>query len=146
MNHQAQRDIARKLKVLEHAKVSGNISFTCRHFGVSRETFYQWKQAYSAQGEVGLVSSKPCPENPKLRTPASVEEKILHLRRTYHFGQLRISWYLSCYHGIQISAGGVYQVLKRHGLNRLPHRQRKRHIKTTFGTKNRCLAITSRWT
>jgi len=38
MNLQAQRDISRKLKVFEHAAKSGNIAFTCRHFGISRDT------------------------------------------------------------------------------------------------------------
>jgi hypothetical protein len=38
--------------------------------------------------------------------------------------------YLGRYNGIKISFGGVYNVLKRHGLNRLPDRQRKRSIPT----------------
>lgn len=130
MNLQAQRDISRKLKVFQHASESGNVAFTCRYFGISRETYYQWKRAYLAHGEQGLINSKPCPENPKLRTPPFIEEKILYLRRTYHFGQVRISWYLARYHDIKISAGGVYNVLKRHGLSRLPDRQRKRSIPT----------------
>ena len=119
MNLQAQRDISHKLKVFEHAAGSGNVAFTCRHFGISRETYYQWKRAYAAHGERGLINSKPCPENPKLRTSAFIEEKIIYLRRNYHFGQVRISWYLARYHDIRISAGGVYKVLKRQGLNRL---------------------------
>ncbi len=52
---QAQRDISRKLKVFEHATKSVNIAFTCRHFGISRDTFYQWKRAYAARGEKGLI-------------------------------------------------------------------------------------------
>jgi transposase-like protein len=77
MNLQAQRDISHKLKVFEHAAGSGNVAFTCRHFGISRETYYQWKRAYAAHGERGLINSKPCPENPKLRTSAFIEEKII---------------------------------------------------------------------
>jgi transposase-like protein len=130
MNMQAQRDISRKLKVFAHAAGSGNVAFTCRHFGISREIYYQWKRAYAAHGEKGLINSKPCPENPKLRTPLPIEEKILYLRRNCHFGQVRISWYLARYHDIKISSGGVYKVLKRHDLNRLPDRQRKRSIAT----------------
>jgi transposase InsO family protein len=130
MNQQARRDIARKLRVLEHATGSGNISFTCRHFGISRETFYQWKRAHRAGGNHALINSKPCPANPKLRTKPEVEQKILYLRRTYHFGPLRISWYLHRYHGIKISTGGIYRVLKRHELNCLPGRQRQRSIPT----------------
>ena len=126
----AQRDIKRKLRVLHHAAESGNVSKTCRYFGISRETFYQWKRAYEKTGEKALVNSKPCPANPKLRTPPEIEEKILHLRRNYHLGQLRISWYLERYHGIKISPGGVYGVLKRNGLNRLPKNAKKRTVTT----------------
>ncbi len=39
--------------------------------------------------------------------------EILHLRRTYHLGQRRIHWYLLRYHGIKVSSGAVYYVLKR---------------------------------
>jgi transposase InsO family protein len=122
----AQRDISRKLRIFNYAKQIGNVSAACRHFGISREIYYQWKRAYEKDGEQALINSKPCPENPKLRTNPEVEEKILHLRRTYHFGQQRIAWYLERYHGITISAGGVRCVLLRHGLNRLPRNERKR--------------------
>lgn len=67
---------------------AGNVAFTCRHFGISRETYYQWKWAFAAHGEKGLINTKPCPETPKLHTPLTIEEKILYLRRTYHFGQV----------------------------------------------------------
>ena len=126
----AQRDIRRKLRILQHAVDIGNIAKACRYFGISRETFYGWKRTLATQGEVGLVNKKPCPENPSLRTPPAIEEKILCLRRTYHLGQLRISWYLARYHGIKISQSGVYSVLKRHGLNRLPRNAKKRAVQT----------------
>ena len=125
---QAQGDIKRKLRVLNYALEIGNVAKTCRYFGISRETFYQWKRAYARDGEKGLINSKPCPENPKLRTPPEIEEKIIYLRRKYHLGQLRISWYLKRYHGIKISSGGVYNVLKRHGLNRLPRNAKTRSL------------------
>lgn len=125
MNQAEQRDINRKLRILNYAKESGNISKTCRYFGICRETYYKWKRAFERGGERALINSKPCPENPKLRTPAHIEEKILHLRRTYHLGQLPITWYLQRYHGIKISSGAVYYVLKRNGLNRLPQRVKR---------------------
>ena len=39
MERKAEHDIARKLKVLNHAKEHGNIAKTCRYFGICRETF-----------------------------------------------------------------------------------------------------------
>ena len=53
------------------------------------------------------------------------EEKILHIRRTYHLGAQRIGWYMIRYHGIKISTNGVQCVLKRHNLNRLPSARTK---------------------
>jgi len=126
----AQRDIKRKLRVFAYAEEIGNVSKACRYFGISRETFYKWKRSYAVRGDNGLINSKPCPENPKLRTPSHIEEKIIHLRKTYHLGQLRISWYLERYHGIKISPTGVYHVLKRNGLNRLPRNAKKRTVLT----------------
>ena len=92
MTKKAQQDITGKLRVLNYAKELGNIAKTCRYFGISRETFYQGKIAYGTKGESGLINNKPCPENPKLRTDKAIEEKIIYLRTTYHFGPLKISW------------------------------------------------------
>lgn len=94
MSTKAQSEITHKLKVFAHAEQSGNVAFTCRYFGISKDTFYRWRKNYQSKGKLRLINSKPCPENPKLPTPLAIEEKILYLRQTYHFGQLRISWYL----------------------------------------------------
>jgi transposase len=100
----------------------------CRYFGISRETFYQWKRAYESAGEEGLVNNRPGFRVSPRRTPPEIEEKILLLRRRHHFGPVRIVWYLKRYHGISMSSGGVYYVLKRNGMNRLPRNMRKRSI------------------
>lgn len=71
MRTKAQREIAHKLRFFAHAKQSENVSFTCRYFEISRDTFYRWKKNYKQKGEQGLINSKPCPENPKL----SVEDQ-----------------------------------------------------------------------
>ena len=75
-----------------------------------------------------MINSKACPQNPRIRVPQSVEDLILYLRTTYHLGQLRISWYLKRYHNIKVSQSGVYSVLRRNGLNKLPQHQRKRSM------------------
>jgi hypothetical protein len=49
---------------------------------------------YELKGESALINSKPCPQNPKLRIPPHIEEKILYLRKNYYLGQQRIAWYL----------------------------------------------------
>ncbi len=50
MTTQQQRDISRKLRIFNHAKQTGNISKTCRYFGISREIFYPCKGALADKG------------------------------------------------------------------------------------------------
>ena len=126
MNAKARQDIKRKLRILNHAKKSGDIAKTCRYFGISRTSFFEWRKRYEKFGEKGLIIKKPCPENHKLRTPPHIEEKIIHLRKEYHFGPARIAMFLERYHQIKISSSGVRWVFVRFGMNRLPHNAKKR--------------------
>jgi transposase InsO family protein len=120
MNAKAQRDIRHKLRIFKHAEETGNIVKTCRYFGISRAIFYVWKDKQKALGDEGLINSKPCPINYRLRMKKEIEDQIIHLRKTYHFGPERIVLYLKRYHDITVSDAGVYRALKRNGLNRLP--------------------------
>ena len=78
------------------------------------------KPGATAWGDAALV----CPH----ATKAEVVGKILHLRQHYHFGPARISMYLKRYHEVSVSPSGIWRILKRANLNRLPASQRyKRH-------------------
>jgi len=63
----AERDIRRKLRVLKYFEQQGNITETCRHFEISRQTFYSRRFRFEKDGESGLINHKPCPENPRVR-------------------------------------------------------------------------------
>lgn len=125
-----KREIRRKLRVLQHADDSGDVSRTCRYFGIGRASFYRWRHAYRTKGEAGLTNARSVPHSHPNKTPPEVVEKVLHLRRKYRLGPIRIVWYLERYHGIKISDAGVYRILKRNGLNRLPGGTRMRKIHT----------------
>ena len=49
-----QREIARKLRILQHAEETGHVAKTCRYFGVGRSSFYRWHEAYRKHGDAGL--------------------------------------------------------------------------------------------
>ena len=117
-----EREIRRKLRVLEHADQSGNIRLTCRYFGIPRSLFYVWRGKYRAQGRAGLARHKAVGAVYPTAIAPDVVEKVLHLRRTYHLGPIRIAWYMERYHGIRISDASVYRICRRHGMNRLPGR------------------------
>ncbi len=62
-------DFRRKLRVINYVKENGNVSKSCRYFDISGETYYQWKRNYESRGEMALINSRPCPQNPKIRVP-----------------------------------------------------------------------------
>src|SRR6185295_10174069 len=119
----------RRLAVLQHAEeVSGNVAATCRYYSISRNVFYRWKRRYEDEGLEGLKDRSGAPLYCPTITHPDVVEKIIHLRQQYHFGPLKIRMYLKRYHDVDISASGVWRILKRLNMNRLPASQRyKRH-------------------
>ena len=127
---QTERDIQRKLRILRYAEQIGDVSKTCRYFGIGRASFYRWQAAFRRHGESGLANRKTIPKNPANRTAPQIVEKVLHLRQTYHLGPVRIVWYLARYHDIKISDAGVYRILRRHGLSKLPRGTRVRKVHT----------------
>jgi transposase InsO family protein len=128
-DREQQRKVRHRLAVLRHAEeVTGSVSATCRYYGISRQCFYKWRRRYEDEGEAGLRDRSSAPFHSPNATSNEVVGKILYLRQHYHFGPLKISMYLQRYHDIEICSSGVYRILKRCGLNRLPTSQRyKRH-------------------
>jgi transposase InsO family protein len=126
---QLLRMAKRRLAILRHAEeITGNVALTCRYYGISRQIFYTWKRRYEADGLDGLRDRSHRPRISPNATRTEVVGKIIYLRQHYHFGPARIAMYLKRYHEVQISPSGVWRILKRLQLNRLPASQRhQRH-------------------
>jgi transposase len=126
---QLLRMAKRRLAILHHAEeITGDVALTCRSYGISRQCFYTWKRRWDAHGLEGLRDRSHRPQVSPNATGTEVVGKIIYLRQTYHFGSAKIAMYLKGYHDITISHSGVWPVLKRLDLNRLPASQRyKRH-------------------
>ena len=130
-----EKEINRKLRILNHADQLGNIAKTCRYFGIPRSLFYVWRNAYRQRGEEGLKRKKPVPRTHPNQTPDEIVEKILYLRRKYHLGPTRIMWYMARYHQMRVSDATIYRELKRHDVNRLPGQPGRSKIHTKRYTK-----------
>jgi len=90
--------------------------------------FYKWRRRDDADGLDGLRDRSHRPLVSPNATRTEVVGKIIYLRQHDHFGPARIAMYLQRYHDIQLSPSGVWRILKRLELNRLPASQRsKRH-------------------
>jgi transposase len=148
-DREQQRKVRHRLAVLRHAEdVSGNVAATCRYYGISRQAFYKWHRRFEELGEEGQRDRSSAPLHSPNATKTEVVGKIIYLRQHYHFGPQKISMYLKRYHDIAICPSGVYRILKRLDLNRLPTSQRyKRHTdRWKRYERNRCRGIASRST
>lgn len=124
------REATRRLAIIRHAQeMTGNVAATCRYYGISRPTFYKWLRRYEEAGTEGLRDRSRRPLVSPNATSTEVVGKILYLRRSYHFGPHKISMYLRRYHDVVVSPSGVWRILKRLGMSRLPTSQRyRRHV------------------
>jgi transposase len=123
------RNAARRLAIIRHAQeVSGNLALTCRYYGITRQAYYIWLRRYEELGLAGLRDRSSRPHLSPRATKDEVVAKIVYLRRYYHFGPHRIAMYLKRYHQIVISPSGIWRILRRLEMSRLPSSQRyKRH-------------------
>ena len=104
-----------RLKILQRAKEdSRNVAWTCRHFGISRKTFYKWKARFAEHGDAGLCDRPRRPHRSPHATPKAVVSKILYLRQSYHFGPGKIADYLKRFHQLSVARSSVHRILGAH--------------------------------
>jgi len=111
-----------------------NVSLTCRHFGISRQTFYRWKRRYNPRELTSLESRSHRPR--RLRQPTWSHElalAVLHLREQYpRWGKDKLVVLLR-QEGWQISTsmvGRILRHLKDRGVLREP-------LRTTISVRKR---------
>lgn len=111
-----QKVARRKLSMLELAAELNNVSKACRIMGVSRDTFYRYKDAVESDGVEALLEQSRRKPNPKNRIDAAVEKSIIEyaVEQPAH-GQVRASNELRK-RGIFVSPTGVRGAWLRHDL------------------------------
>jgi len=122
---QQQYIISRKLNILELGQVLGNISEACRRLGVSRQHYYDIKQAIEEDGLEGLLEKSRRVPRIGNRVAPEIERRLLEYSLEYPtHGQVRAANELKR-QGIQISPGGVRSVWLRHNLQTKPLRLKR---------------------
>jgi transposase InsO family protein len=105
-----------KLSWMDYYQKNKNVRLTCRHFGISPDTFYRWKKRYRPK------NLKSLEDNPKTRrpyrlriptTPVIVVNRILQFRETYpRWGKEKIAVLLKR-EGFDVSVSTVGRTIKR---------------------------------
>ena len=78
------RDARTRLAWMDFYRRSSNVSRTCRHFGISRQTFYRWRRRYDPQNLATLEERSHRPHRRRQATwSSSLADRVLALRQRY---------------------------------------------------------------
>lgn len=125
--HEHVRLVTWRSKILQHAGGEDRtVAQTCRFFGISRKTYYKWRNRQRVHGDAGLCDRARVAQRFPRATPPAVVSKILYLRQQYHFGAGRIRDYLRRFHQVSVARSTVHRLLVAHGVGRLPAHQKHR--------------------
>jgi putative transposase len=106
----------------------GNFTRQCARFGISRAKGYKWLQRYREQGPEGLRDRKPVPGSCPHKTPETVEDCIVELRKQWpEYGPKKLrAMLLETRPELAVPAAStIGDILDRYGLIR-PRRVRLR--------------------
>jgi putative transposase len=107
-------DAVKRLRWLDFYDRCGDARLTCRHFCISPQTFYRWKNRFDPEDLTTLEAASRRPHHVrKPLTSASVEDRILELRQKYpRWGKDKLVVLLRR-EGIRVSTSTVGRAMKR---------------------------------
>jgi transposase InsO family protein len=111
-----QKIIKHKVGLLNLAEELGNVSKACQVMGLSRDTFYRYKQAVDDGGVEALFERTRRKPNLANRVDPATEEAVIRSATDYPaYGQVRTSNELRK-QGVFVSPSGVRSIWLRHDL------------------------------
>ena len=103
-----------RLAWMDFYRATQNVTLTCRHFGISRQTFYRWHRRYEPLALTSLEERSHRTRHPRQPTwPFHFEEKVLRLRLQFpRWGKDKLAVLLREQH-LPISTSMVGRILVR---------------------------------
>jgi len=117
-----ERIVKHKIGLLNLAEELGNVSQACKIMGLSRDTFYRYKEAVDDGGVEALLDKNRRKPNLKNRVDQETEQAVLVYAVEFPaHGQLRVSNELRK-KGVFVSPSGVRSIWLRHNLANFKNR------------------------
>lgn len=105
-----------RLKWFDYYKKCGNVSLTCRYFGITRKTFYKWQNFYDPKNLWTLETRSRAPIRKRQRQITSEQEmRIVNLRkRRIKYSKIKIAKIYQREYGETISSWKVQKVIEKY--------------------------------
>jgi transposase InsO family protein len=117
----------RRLKWMDYHRQCGNISQTCRYFGISRKTFHHWKKRYQPFHLESLEEKSRRPKNLRTWEVRRIEEqRVLALRRQHiRYGKEKLKILYKQNYQESISSWKIQRIIRKHQLYYSPAKTEK---------------------
>lgn len=140
-----QKIIRHKVDLLNLAEELGNVSKACQMMGLSRDTFYRYRDAVEEGGVEALLEKPRRGPNLKNRVDEETENAVVDYAVEYPaYGQVRVSNELRKL-GVFVSASGVRSIWMRHDLANFKQRLKALEVIGLPETSVPALIPTSPW-
>ncbi len=113
------KEAKKRLAWMDHYRASGeNAALTCRHFGISRQCFYEWKRKYRPYDLMTLEDASRRPHQTRQWMVSRTEEsRIKELRRAHiRYGKMKLAILYQQQYGSPISSWKIQRVIEKHQL------------------------------
>jgi len=102
----------KRLRWLDYYQQHGDVSLTCRHFGISRSLFYKWQSRFDKLGIRGLETKSTRPLHVRSREiPFDIQKRIEQLRKDNPaWSKYKLAYLLKRDEGIVISPSSVNRI------------------------------------
>lgn len=120
LNLKAEERLRVEWMIFYYKEAKRNATQTCRHFGISRKTFYKWLKRFKESKE-NVESLRDLPKRPlntrKWEVTPLQEERIKQLRKTYlHYGKQKLKVLYRKIYQEEISCWKIERVIRRYKL------------------------------
>ncbi len=130
------KEAKQRLRWMDYYKKCNNASKTCRHFGISRQCFYEWYRKYDPNNLYTLENQSCAPINKRQREITSEQEmRVVQLRKKYIcYSKIKLAKIYQREYNEVISSWKVQKVIEKYKLYPNPR-------KTARITRKRLTAI-----
>ena len=133
------KEAKQRLKWMDYHRECGNASKTCRHFGISRQCFYEWYRRYDPNNLYTLENHSCAPINKRQREITSEQEmRVVQLRKKYIcYSKIKLAKiYLREYNEL-ISSWKIQKVIEKYKIYPNPRKTARTTHKRLNGLKKK---------